>query len=123
MSALGFLAVAVGGALGALCRGLMTRMLKRYTPGAWPFATLTVNLIACFFAGALAPLALNDLVRLAAVMGFLGGFSTLATMNFEAASLFRDKRYSACLLYLLVTYASTIGIAAVGFAVSSAIMA
>ena len=44
-------------------------------------------------------------------------------MNFEAASLFRDKRYSACLLYLLVTYASTIGIAAVSFAVSSAIMA
>ena len=123
MSAVGFLAVALGGAAGALCRGLMTRMLKRHTPSSWPFATLIVNLIACFFAGALAPLALGDVVRLAAVMGFLGGFSTLATMNFEAASLFRDKRYSACFLYLAVTYASTIGIAATGYLLSSAIIA
>lgn len=123
MTAIGFLAVALGGAAGALCRGLMTRMLKRHTPGSWPFATLIVNLIACFFAGALAPLALDEVVRLAAIMGFLGGFSTLATMNFEAASLFRDKRYSACFLYLAVTYVSTIGAAAMGFALSNAIIA
>lgn len=123
MTAIGFLTVALGGAAGALCRGLMTRMLKRHTPGSWPFATLIVNLIACFFAGALAPLALDEVVRLAAIMGFLGGFSTLATMNFEAASLFRDKRYSACFLYLAVTYVSTIGAAALGFALSNAIIA
>lgn len=119
MSPLAFLAVASGGAIGALCRGLATRSLKRHTPSSWPFATLIVNLIACFIAGMLLAVAIDDLLRLAVVVGFLGGFSTLATMNFEAATLFRDKRYTACLLYLLVTYASTLGIAALGFAAAS----
>jgi CrcB protein len=122
MSALALVCVASGGAAGALCRGLMTRMLKRHTPGSWPFATLIVNLISCCIAGALMPAALSEPLHLMVVVGFLGGFSTLATMNFEAASLFRDKRYSACLLYLAVTYASTIGAAALGFALSHAII-
>ncbi|MGI6591091.1 MAG: fluoride efflux transporter FluC [Eggerthellaceae bacterium] len=122
MTALAFLSVACGGGLGALCRGLMTRFLKRHTPSDWPFATLIVNLIACGIAGFLMPIQLGDIAHLAVIIGFLGGFSTLATMNYEAASLFRDKRYLACLLYLLVTYASTLGSAAIGCALAGAIM-
>lgn len=118
MSPIAFLAVAGGGAIGALCRGLATRSLKRHTPSSWPFATLVVNLISCFIAGMLLAVTLNDLARLAMVVGFLGGFSTLATMNFEAATLFRDKRYTACFLYLIITYASTLGAAALGFALA-----
>jgi CrcB protein len=121
MSPLAFLAVAGGGAIGALCRGLATRSLKRHTPAVWPFATLIVNLTACFIAGLLLAVALGDWLHLIVVIGFLGGFSTLATMNFEAATLFREKRYSACFLYLVVTYASTLGAAALGFALASTV--
>lgn len=121
MSPLAFLAVAGGGAIGALCRGLATRSLKRHTPTVWPFATLIVNLTACFVAGLLLAVSIGNWMHLVVVIGFLGGFSTLATMNFEAATLFREKRYSACFLYLAVTYASTLGAAALGFAVSRAI--
>lgn len=121
MSPLAFLAVGCGGAIGALCRGLATRSLKHHTPSTWPFATLIVNLIACFVAGALTAVSLAEWERLSVVVGFLGGFSTLATMNFEAATLFREKRYSACFLYLLITYASTLGSAAGGFALAAAL--
>lgn len=122
MTALSFLFAACGGGLGALCRGLMTRFLKRHTPSEWPFATLIVNLIACGLAGFFMPANLSDAARLAITVGFLGGFSTLATMNYEAASLFRDKRYLACLLYLAVTYATTFGSAALGYALAGVIM-
>ena len=74
MSLLALLGIACGGAVGALSRGLMTRMLKRHLPEQFPFATLIVNLIACFAAGMVMPLALNEVLYLTLTMGFLGGF-------------------------------------------------
>lgn len=114
--------IAFGGALGALARGLMTRMLKRYLSEQFPFATLIVNLIACFFAGIVMPLSLNNALSLTLTVGFLGGFSTLATMNFEAVSLFATKRYGRCFAYLATTYVSTLGAAALGCAIMSSLM-
>lgn len=116
MNVLAFIGIAAGGALGALSRGLLTRTLKRHLPETLPFATLIVNLIACFAAGAVMPLALDDVLHLTLTVGFLGGFSTLATMNFEAVSLFATKRYGRCFAYLAITYVSTFGAAALGFA-------
>ena len=83
MNILALIGIAIGGAIGALSRGLLTRMLKRHLPEQFPFATLIVNLIACFAAGMIMPLALNEVLYLTLTVGFLGGFSTLATMNFE----------------------------------------
>ena len=114
MNLLSLCGIALGGALGALARGLMTRMLKRHLPEQFPFATLIINVVACFLAGIVMPLTLNETLYLTLTMGFLGGFSTLATMNFEAVSLFATKRYGRCFLYLAVTYASTLGAAALG---------
>lgn len=113
-----FLGIAAGGALGALARGLATRKLKELLPESFPFATLIVNLLACFAAGTLMPLTLGDVLYLTLTMGFLGGFSTLATMNFEAVTLFATKRYGRCVAYLGITYASTLGAAALGFLLS-----
>ncbi len=122
MMLLSFAGIAIGGALGALGRGLLTRMLKRYLPEQFPFATLIVNLLACFAAGMVLPLSLDDPLRLTLTVGFLGGFSTLATMNFEAVSLFATKRYGRCFTYLAITYVSTIGAAAIGFALISSLL-
>lgn len=115
MSILALVGIAIGGAAGALGRGLLTRLLKRHLPEEFPFATLIVNLIACFAAGTVMPFATNDALYLALTVGFLGGFSTLATMNFEAVSLFATHRYKYCFSYLAITYASTLGAAALGF--------
>lgn len=122
MNLLAFLGIAAGGALGALARGLMTRMLKRHLSENFPFATLIVNLIACFAAGAVMPISMNDVLHLTLTVGFLGGFSTLATMNFEAVTLFATKRYGRCFAYLAITYASTLGAAALGFTLVSTLL-
>ena len=58
---------------------------------------------------------LDGIVYLALTMGFLGGFSTLSTMNFEAVELVSQQHYAEGLGYLATTYASTIGAAALGF--------
>ena len=106
MSPLLLVAVGFGGALGALCRSKATGFLK------------------CTLAGiALAAQAnLNEVLYLAATMGFLGGFSTLSTMNYKAVELVLGGKRALGAGYLAATYATTLGAAALGFAIASAVM-
>lgn len=121
MSIAAFLAVGLGGALGALCRSMATTHLKLRFRGAFPLPTLLINLAACTIAGVALclQLQLNDVAYLALTMGFLGGFSTLSTMNYEAVELVAQYRYATGFGYLAISYASTLGAAALGFAIAS----
>ena len=122
MSPLALLAVGVGGAIGALCRSKATALLKRrFAAGAFPSATLCINVTACLIAGIALCLqaSIDQAAYLALTMGFLGGFSTMSTMNYEAVELIMGGQAKAGIAYLAATYASTIGAAAVGFSVTS----
>lgn len=119
MSIAAFLAVGLGGALGALCRSMATTHLKLRFRGAFPLPTLLINLAACTIAGVALCLQLNDVAYLALTMGFLGGFSTLSTMNYEAVELVAQHRYATGFGYLAISYASTLGAAALGFVIAS----
>lgn len=55
-------------------------------------------------------------------MGFLGGFSTLSTMNCEAVDMVTEGHRGEAAAYLVVTYGSTLGAAALGFALAHAIL-
>ena len=120
MSPLLLVAVGFGGALGALCRSKATGFLKARTHGDFPAATLIINICSCTLAGiALAVQAdLNEMLYLAATMGFLGGFS----MNYEAVELVLGGKRALGAGYLAATYATTLGAAALGFAIASAVM-
>lgn len=102
MSIATLLAVGAGGALGALCRSKATAFLKPRFMGRFPLPTLLINLAACLTAGiALAlQLRLNGTFYLALTMGFLGGFSTLSTMNFEAVELITQNTMQKALATL-----------------------
>ena len=95
MSVAAFLAVGIGGAFGAFCRSKATSFLKPLFPGRFPLPTLFINLLSCTLAGALMAfqMQLDGIVHLALTMGFLGGFSTLSTMNFEAVELVSQRHY------------------------------
>lgn len=120
MSLTAFLAVGVGGAFGALCRNKTTSFLKPLFPKRFPFPTLCINLVSCTLAGIMLAIQMqiDNIVYLALTMGFLGGFSTLSTMNFEAVELVSQRHYAEGFGYLATTYASTIGAAALGFALA-----
>lgn len=121
MSWLTILAVGIGGAIGALCRSKATTYLKLHTTGTFPLPTLIVNLTSCFIAGVLLFFAagMDQTACLGLTMGFLGGFSTLSTMNYEAVELMFAGHARTSLTYLATSYLSTLGAAALGFALAA----
>ena len=88
-----FLIVAAGGALGAVARYGVGRLLPA---GGWPWATLTVNVAGGLLMGLLAGwLAFRggvhgESIRLFAAVGVLGGFTTFSAFSLETLALWRD---------------------------------
>ena len=79
--------VAVGGALGAVARfGVSSAIATR----AFPWATLAVNLAGSLLIGyLLLDHGMEHGARLFAVVGFLGGLTTLSTYSAETVDLWR----------------------------------
>lgn len=85
-----FLAVALGGALGAMGRYAMTLTLEKNT--TWlPLATLSVNVLGSLAIGLvwayLQQRQHNDFFRLLIGVGVLGGFTTFSSFSLETMQL------------------------------------
>lgn len=93
------LLVAVGGAVGSLLRYWLAGMAQRAVPttGEWfmfPLGTLTVNVVGCLAAGALAEIGerygpLSTEARALLMAGFLGGFTTFSAFANETVAVWR----------------------------------
>ena len=110
-----WLAVGLGGALGAAARAFVTDVLAPRMPDGLPYPTLLINLVACFAMGVLVRLALGQVLQLTLCVGFLGGFSTLSSVCWDAILYFRDGRYARCFGYMALTYGAALAATAVGF--------
>jgi fluoride exporter len=79
---------------------------RRFGPG-FPFGTLIVNLVGCFLIGfvmnAAAVKSWPETTRLAVTVGFLGGFTTYSSFNYEAARLAGTGAVGVASAYLLLT--------------------
>jgi fluoride exporter len=87
------IAVALGGAAGALARYGLDRLIEHHVVTVFPWSTFTINVTGCFVAG-LAVAALVDRhdlpawVRTGVVVGFLGAYTTFSTFAQESRDLF-----------------------------------
>ncbi len=97
------MAVATGGALGALARFWLATWLRDVTE-SFPLGTFLVNLLGCFLFGLVwatqqagwpRPLSVGVLV------GFLGAFMTFSTFAFESVTLLERGQWWAMLGNLL----------------------
>lgn len=89
------LAVAIGGALGAMARYGLGGLVHRYASPHFPYGTFVVNVLGCLLFGILAGLSehrfvLGPTARAFLLIGILGGFTTFSSFTFETFQLLRD---------------------------------
>ncbi|HGY89750.1 MAG TPA: fluoride efflux transporter CrcB [Planctomycetes bacterium] len=98
-----WLAVAVGGMLGALGRYAVSGWVHRLTDvSGFPLGTLVVNVVGCSVLGVLMQLVEEGRFasapwRLFIAVGLLGSFTTFSTFGYETLELLRggDGRWAA----------------------------
>ncbi|MEE9254172.1 MAG: fluoride efflux transporter CrcB [Pseudomonadales bacterium] len=99
------IAIALGGALGALARHGLTSWVTQRIESHFPWATLSVNLLGSIGIGVLYVLivkqsALAPEIRNMAMVGFLGAFTTFSTFSLEFVVLMQDGRLLAAMSYI-----------------------
>jgi CrcB protein len=95
LSYVNLLAIALGGAMGAAARYLLSSLVLRVSGTLFPLGTFVVNVAGCLVfglvAGATTPrVQLTPAVRLFLLTGVLGGFTTFSSYAFESFVLARD---------------------------------
>ncbi len=103
-----WIAVAVGGALGAIARYAVSTWIFQVSSHKFPYATLTVNVLGSFVMGILFVViiersALPVEMRSLWMIGFLGAFTTFSTFSLDALGLWQNAHPFMALLYVLAT--------------------
>jgi CrcB protein len=99
-----WLAVAVGGALGASARYGLQSVVDRRLGAAFPFGIVAVNVLGCFVAGLLAGavagerLLLSSTMRALAFTGILGGFTTFSAFGLDTHALARSGDWGSAVV-------------------------
>ena len=131
------LLVFVGGGFGASMRYGVGVLVARLTPasedtphwlGMYPAATLIVNMVGCGLIGLAwgllgKPEEGNEALRLALIVGVLGGFTTFSAFGWELLDLMNNGRAGAAIGYALVSVVLGLGCVWVGHALGSSMSA
>lgn len=118
-----FLAICLGGAVGTAGRYLLAIWLPTVAGTAFPWATLTVNVVGSFFLGAIMQTGmttnlLSPTVRLALTTGVMGGFTTYSTFNYETLNFFSEGAWGAGLVNIGVTLVACLAAGVGGVAIA-----
>lgn len=113
------LLVAIGGFFGTIARYSVTRSLTRNFSGTFPHATFFVNGLGSFLFGVMFGLHISTTINLLFGVGFLGAFTTFATINAELVQFKQERNWVFFLNYMIVTYLFGIAVAFAGFMSSS----
>ena len=100
------LAVGLGGAIGAICRYLLGQMVPKLG-SEFPIVTFAVNMIG-FAIGVIGGIAgrygnLDTRLVLFLQTGICGGFTTFSTFSLETLSLMEEGRFTAGILYIVLS--------------------
>ncbi|MFW5427074.1 MAG: fluoride efflux transporter CrcB [Methylophagaceae bacterium] len=104
------LAIAGGGALGAVLRFLMSSNIYRIFGRDFPYGTLAVNVLGSFAMGIIFILIVERGVlsaewRSVIIIGFLGAFTTFSTFSIETLSLLESGELSRAALNIFLSVA------------------
>lgn len=108
------LLVSIGSFFGGGLRYWVSKMVQSCSLIAFPFGTMTVNVLGCLIIGFLSGLNWNGgglstgcgsawmtpSTKLLLTTGFCGGFTTFSTFMNEGSGLMKDEQYLYMVLYL-----------------------
>jgi CrcB protein len=101
------IAIGSGSFIGGVLRYLVTHFVQGRFISAFPFGTLTVNIVGCLLIGLVAGAADKSILspewRLFLATGVLGGFTTFSAFSVETAGLLRDGHLWQASGYVLVS--------------------
>jgi CrcB protein len=107
---MGYLFVFLGGGLGAALRHSVNVAAARALGTAFPYGTLTVNIVGSLAMGVLAAWFAfrgdaSQHWRLFLATGVLGGFTTFSSFSLDVALLYERDAYVLAAFYVLVSVA------------------
>jgi CrcB protein len=121
------LAVAAGGALGAVARWLASEWIRGRTGLGFPWGTLGVNLSGCLLIGlaygSFAGLEVPPGWRAFLTVGFLGAFTTFSTFGYETVNLVQQGHSARALGYVTGSVVGGFVLVLVGLSLGRELMA
>jgi len=116
-----WLAIACGGALGAILRYAVSKAewVQNLGPSHFPTGTLIVNVIGSFALGLLIVLLVQkyttvEWLRLFLFVGVLGAFTTFSTFSVETVNLFMNGKQAIAFLNMSLNLFASVAAAAFG---------
>ena len=122
-----YLAISVGGALGANTRYLVASWATAQWGAQFPVATLLINVSGSFVIGLYLTLATerftgHPAVRLLVATGFLGAYTTFSTFSVEALRLIESGDAAAAISDMVASVVLCILAAAIGMFVAHTLL-
>ena len=122
------LAVAAGGAAGAVGRYLVYILAAAVLGHGFPFGTLAVNIVGSFIMGILIEgmalaWSISETQRLFLVVGVLGAFTTFSTFSLDVAVLHERGQPILVMTYVLTSVIGSVGALFAGLALMRRLLA
>jgi len=92
-----FLAIGVGGFIGAILRFIITAWMQKIFSFAFPIGTLTVNVVGSFLIGFMAfyfENMISSQQKAFIITGILGAFTTFSTFSLETVTMLQEGLWS-----------------------------
>ena len=122
------LAIGAGATIGASVRYYLTQFMNATMGSAFPYGTLSANIIGSFLAGILVVVvlekaALHEAYRLMLLIGLTGSLTTMSTLSWESVEMISLGHYGQAGINILLNVALSLSAAGLGVMLTRYVLA
>ena len=122
------LAIGAGATIGASVRYYLTQFMNATMGSAFPYGTLSANIIGSFLAGILVVVvlekaALHEAYRLMLLIGLTGSLTTMSTLSWESVEMISLGHYGQAGINILLNVVLSLSAAGLGVMLTRYVLA